>query len=171
MFKDYYKILNIPQNATKDEIRVAYRNLCKQFHPDINSDADATAKMQDINEAYELLKDPLKRQRYDEEYARFTTYKQTANNATSSSQDAHQTSQSSNGRKSYTYESYDIQDEYVKRDVDEARKKAEDYINELISSMGESAKKAAKGAWDGVWPYLLLGLIGIIISFLMFNAY
>lgn len=62
-YKDYYTILGIPRTATAKEIKSAYRQLAKKYHPDINPQhAD---KFKDINEAFEVLGDEAKRQRYD----------------------------------------------------------------------------------------------------------
>lgn len=177
MFKDYYKILGVPTSATSDEVRLAYLNLCKQWHPDVNADADATAKMQDINEAYLILKDPVKRQRYDKEYLRFKACGQQENRESDKESQTHQAEQhqtSSYQRQSYhryRHYEYDIKDEFVKRDVEEARNKAEDYINELIDSIKNSSEQAAKGALEGCFPYLIIGLIGTLISFIIFSLY
>ena len=66
-YKDYYKILGVSKNATEDEIKKAYRKLAKQYHPDTNkNNPEATEKFKEINEAYEVLKDPGKRARYDQ---------------------------------------------------------------------------------------------------------
>ena len=63
---NYYKILGISTGATPDEIKAAYRKLASKHHPDLNQDAeDATKVMQEINEAYEVLRDPEKRRFYD----------------------------------------------------------------------------------------------------------
>ena len=66
-YKDYYKLLGVSKNATQDEIKRAYRKLAKQFHPDANkNNPEATEKFKAIGEAYEVLKDPEKRSRYDQ---------------------------------------------------------------------------------------------------------
>lgn len=62
--KDYYTILGVPPASSKEQIRAAYRQLAKQYHPDRMPDADPL-KMQEINEAYDVLGDPLKRANYD----------------------------------------------------------------------------------------------------------
>ncbi|MCL2767814.1 MAG: DnaJ domain-containing protein, partial [Synergistaceae bacterium] len=64
-YKDYYKILGIEHNATSEQIRKAHRKLAKKYHPDVNKEAGAEQKFKDVNEAYEVLKDPDKRQKYD----------------------------------------------------------------------------------------------------------
>jgi len=62
---DYYAILGVSRNATDSAIKKAYRELSFNTHPDRNSSPDASTKMQQLNEAYETLKDPQKRQQYD----------------------------------------------------------------------------------------------------------
>lgn len=64
-YKDYYKILGVTNEASTEEIRKAYRKLAKQYHPDINKGAGAEEKYKEINEAYEVLKDKEKREKYD----------------------------------------------------------------------------------------------------------
>ncbi|MFH1928957.1 MAG: molecular chaperone DnaJ [Chloroflexota bacterium] len=63
--RDYYEVLDVPRNATGDKIRRAYRNLARQYHPDVNSSPDAEGRIKEINEAYEVLSDQEKRSRYD----------------------------------------------------------------------------------------------------------
>lgn len=64
-YKDYYKILGIDKKATEAEVKSAFRKLARKYHPDVNKAPDAVDKFKDINEAYEVLSDKEKRQRYD----------------------------------------------------------------------------------------------------------
>lgn len=67
-FIDYYQVLAIAKTATPKEIKTAYRKLARKHHPDINpNDKDANAKFQQINEANEVLSDPDKRTKYDQQ--------------------------------------------------------------------------------------------------------
>ena len=64
--RDYYDILGISKDATEDEIKSAYRNLAKKYHPDLNpGDEEAENNFKEAAEAYEILSDPSKRRRYD----------------------------------------------------------------------------------------------------------
>lgn len=63
--RDCYEVLGIKKGATKDEISSAYRKMAKKYHPDINHDPDAPKKFEEIQEAYDILKDDNKRAAYD----------------------------------------------------------------------------------------------------------
>lgn len=65
-YKDYYKILNVPETASVDEIKKAYRKLARKYHPDISKEQNAESRFKEIGEAYEVLKDPKKRSGYDQ---------------------------------------------------------------------------------------------------------
>jgi len=64
-YKDYYEILGISRTATAKEVQAAFRKLARKFHPDVNKATDAAERFKEINEAYEVLRDPEKRQLYD----------------------------------------------------------------------------------------------------------
>ncbi len=65
-FKDYYAILGVSRDASKDEVKGAYRRLARKYHPDVSSEHDAEARFKEVSEAYEVLQDPEKRRAYDE---------------------------------------------------------------------------------------------------------
>lgn len=64
-YKDYYKIMGVDRDASQDEIKRAYRKLARKYHPDVSSESDAEERFQELQEAYEVLKDPEKRAAYD----------------------------------------------------------------------------------------------------------
>ena len=64
-FKDYYKTLGIAKGASADDIKKAYRRLARKYHPDVSKEADASARMAEVNEANAVLSDPEKRAAYD----------------------------------------------------------------------------------------------------------
>ncbi|WP_372719318.1 DnaJ C-terminal domain-containing protein [Immundisolibacter sp.] len=65
-YKDYYKTLGVPREASGDDIKRAYRKLARKFHPDVSKEANAEARFKDVAEAYEVLKDAEKRAAYDQ---------------------------------------------------------------------------------------------------------
>lgn len=70
-YTDYYEVLGVPRDADQDTIRRAYRKLAREYHPDLNSDSEAEERFKEIGEAYEVLSDAEKRERYDRLGARW----------------------------------------------------------------------------------------------------
>jgi curved DNA-binding protein len=64
-FQDYYEALGVPRDASEEDIRRSYRQLARRYHPDVNKEPGAEDRFKQISEAYEVLRDPEKRERYD----------------------------------------------------------------------------------------------------------
>ena len=62
---DYYNVLGVGKDASKEDIKKAYKNLAKKYHPDINKEADAEKKFKELNEAASVLLDDQKKAQYD----------------------------------------------------------------------------------------------------------
>jgi curved DNA-binding protein len=65
-FRDYYKVLGVERNATAEQIKSAWRRLARKYHPDVSKEPDAEAHFKEMQEAYEVLRDPEKRAAYDQ---------------------------------------------------------------------------------------------------------
>jgi len=65
-YKDYYKVMGLEKGASQEEIKRAYRKLARKYHPDVSKEANAENKFKEVGEAYEVLKDPAKRAKYDQ---------------------------------------------------------------------------------------------------------
>lgn len=65
-YKDYYETLGVARDATADQVKLAYRKLARKYHPDVSKVANAEERFKEVQEAYEVLKDPKKRQAYDQ---------------------------------------------------------------------------------------------------------
>lgn len=76
-YKDYYKTLGVSKTASQDEIKKAYRKLALKYHPDkTKGDKQSEEKFKEVSEAYEVLKDPEKRKKYDQLGANWKQYEQ-----------------------------------------------------------------------------------------------
>jgi curved DNA-binding protein len=65
-FKDYYKVMGVPRDATEAQIKQAYRKLARKYHPDVSKEKNAETRFKEVGEAYEVLKSPEKRAAYDQ---------------------------------------------------------------------------------------------------------
>jgi curved DNA-binding protein len=64
-FEDYYSVLGVDRDASQDEIQRAYKKKARKYHPDVSDESDAEEQFKKVNEAYQVLKDPDKRKKYD----------------------------------------------------------------------------------------------------------
>ena len=69
--RDYYEVLGIDRNATEAKIKASFRKLAFKYHPDLNHEDGAEEKFKELNEAYEVLSNPQKREAYDARQARY----------------------------------------------------------------------------------------------------
>lgn len=162
MFVDYYAVLGIQYPSSLDEIKKAYRALSLKWHPDRNHGVDTSQKMIEINEAYYILKDIDKKNRYDIEYNMYkvfennTPYNRT--NQSSSSQEQEKTDSNPCPFTSSQYYSsnYHFHNIKVEDDIKEAHIFAKNLVDEFLREFKESSKRAAKGAWEEMQPYVIL---------------
>ena len=170
MFKDYYSILEIDSNASAEDIKSAYRRLSKKWHPYINPNINVTSKMQDINEAYYILKNEEKRHRYDKEYKNFKYFQQTSTNQKENDYSQTTSSTTNSSSKDYYY-NYTVKDEKVWHDMETARTEAIKLVKKFLNNLKKDAQKAAKGAWEEIYSYLIICIIFIIIGFIIHSLY
>ncbi|KTD44738.1 DnaJ C-terminal domain-containing protein [Legionella parisiensis] len=76
MDKDYYKIMGVSEDASDKDIKMAYRKLARKYHPDISKEPNAEEHFKEMGEAYEVLRDPIKRAEYDNHRKSKTFYQQ-----------------------------------------------------------------------------------------------
>ena len=158
MFTDYYKILGVSRYASDQEIKSAYRAMSMKWHPDKNPNVDVTSIMQDINEAYAILKDKNKRERYDNEYDNF--FKNVYNTSFEHSVE--------NSSQKYKYD-YEVKDDILKEDIAKAKQYAKKLVDEFFKSFKEASQHAAKGAWSEVKGYIYAGILLTILGGIVSN--
>lgn len=160
MFVDYYKVLEISFPSSQEEIKKSYRQLSLKWHPDKNPSIDTTHQMQAINAAYFLLKDPIKKQRYDVEYKTFYNSNQNTSSADSEEVDFNKDSTKDNcGNFYYQQNTYNYHNQKVKDDIYEANRYAKNIVDEFMKQFTQSSHDAVKGAWNGMYPYIIVAFI------------
>lgn len=154
MFKDYYLILEIPFEASVEEIKVAFKKQALRWHPDRNQGRDTKSIMQDINEAYLVLKDAEARVRYDNEYKRFKAYQKKESEFTVAS----------NVEDDFPKESkYEFDDEILKRWMTNAREQASNLVSQTFKEIKIGAKAAGREMFQQFIAFAIIGLIFTII--------
>lgn len=171
-FKDYYKILEIQQTASLEEIKIAFKKQAVKWHPDRNLDTDTTEKMQEINEAYLILKDKDARERYDREYLRYKEFTSQSSKSYSQEKHSHSNSQSANEQKEEKAErpNYEFDDEILKNWIRNARRQAVDLAKQTIREVGELSVTATKAAGSKMLEMFLGYFVVGIIFLLIFKA-
>ncbi len=101
-YTDYYELLGVPRDADQDAIRRSYRKLARKYHPDLNKDEGAEEHFKEIGEAYEVLSDPEKRERYDRLGANWRQQEQQAPDSNFEDFFAHQGYGSDDGRMEFS---------------------------------------------------------------------
>lgn len=155
MIKNYYRILNVSKGASKQEIKSAYRKLIKFWHPDINSNPRAHDKIVEINEAYEILFDDVKRTTYDRLYQYyFETFKM----------QPQETKYSYRGQKSYKDDSEVGRKVNINIEID--LEKLNEWIDAAKTSANEILKKGMKKVDSGLETgFYAVGQVGNCLGF------
>lgn len=164
MFVDYYAVLEINIYATQEEIRIAFRKQALKWHPDRNPGIDTTKRMQEINEAYLILKDAEARTKYDNEYQCFQQFKKEKqdNRQEYQKQDKQQQSEYT-----YSYAEYEPNDDILGKWMENARKQAVDLAKKTMEDFKGISTAGAKAVVNevvaGIGRYVIVSLIIFII--------
>lgn len=150
IFLDYYNILEISIKASQNDIKKAYRNKAIKWHPDKNIKEDTTNKMQEINEAYLILGNPLARTRYDCEYKIFIERRQNEH---------------------VVNEAYNMQDKALEREVSEARIRARDLAKQALDDLIGMSNAAITGAANEIKSYKDLIILLVVVNFIFIALY
>jgi curved DNA-binding protein CbpA len=170
MFKDYYAILNILPTASQDKIKQAFKKQALKWHPDRNPGQDTTIEMQEINEAYLILKDLEAKEHYDKAYIRYKDHLKAREFEMEDFESAyaHNEYEGTNQRESkYEYSDFDIEDDILKKWMANAKKQAVDLAIRTIKDMAtlttEGAKATGKEMGQYTIAYIVIGVVFTII--------
>ena len=163
MFKDYYAILQIHQDATIEAIKVAYKKQALRWHPDKNPGMDTTVQMQEINEAYLILKDEDARRRYDAAYLRFNEYKRAQQQSTKTKEQEKTTTKET----SSDTRDFDIEDDVLKRWMNNASEQAKEMVAQMLRDIRGVSTAAAQGCLQGIFQLILFTIIANVLFFLV----
>lgn len=143
MFIDYYTVLNINKTSSQNEIRLAFKKEALLWHPDKNKTRDTTLKMQQINEAYLILKDQKTKSLYDKEHNLFYQQNKTTQNT------------------------YDVKDDILNNKMKDAQKESVDLAKKPLEEMLEITKIGLI-AFGQAMVLQLINSIGCLFWFLIF---
>ena len=168
MLKNYYSILEVEETSTQEEIKSAFKEQALKWHPDRNKGKDTTNKMQEINEAYLILKDEDARKRYNVEFQNFKKYKwqkereyeEKQRRKTENKKEAEEKTQNE-------YSAYNVKDEILKKWMDNAKKQAVDLAKQTISDLSGMVVTGTKAAFQETRSHFFAYLISAGVMFLL----
>jgi curved DNA-binding protein CbpA len=161
MFKDYYAILDISETASLEQIRDAFKKQAIKWHPDKNQGFDTTEIMQDINEAYLILKDVEGRLKYDKEYNLFKSYKETLNSLKNTKKQAYENNH---------YDGYNIKDFELRKWMHNARNQAVDLAKQTIKDFSGMVKEGCLSSFDLFIKVLVAIIVTTLLWLILFNS-
>jgi DnaJ-class molecular chaperone len=170
MFKDYYIILDIGQNASELDIRKAFREQANKWHPDKNNSEDAHEMFIQIHEAYLLLKDKEARERYDIEYNKFKQYQEQTKSTKSNqykSDSSKFSSQSTNTKYQSETNEYKVDDDLLAKWMSNAKRQAVDIANQAVKDLKGVSGAAANGCVKGLSQALIWVIVLNVIFFIV----
>ena len=147
MFKDYYKILEINFESTETDIKTAFKLQAFKWHPDRNSGSDTLINMQDINEAYLILKDSEAKAKYDIEYFKYKAYLKNQ----------------SKGDEASENQEYQFTDDLLKRWINNARKQAINIVSDSLKEFKIGVKAAGEEMFERAKYFIIAGLLFTIL--------
>jgi DnaJ-class molecular chaperone len=164
VFKDYYQILDISYTSIEKEIKEAYKKQALKLHPDKNKERDTTVQMQDINEAYVILRDKEARIRYDIEYQSYVHFekeKEFSQNKEKKESQKEKTEETENTSE------YKIKDDVLEKWIKNAQKQSVDLALQTIRDLKGVTKAASEGCFTGIVQIIIvIILIPLLVSLL-----
>ena len=143
MTKDYYKILDITESSSTEEIKSAYRHLARKWHPDVAGNTpDIIARFKEINEAYEILSDSLKKADYDKA-RRFYSYAKNSYSKQETKTNYKTTENPNKTSKNFSFKWEDLFSHKKERDVKPPRK-GDDIYSDVEISVFEAVSGTTK---------------------------
>lgn len=169
MFIDYYEILDIDISSTQAEVKSAFKKQALKWHPDRNPGANTNEQMRLIIEAHLILKDPEARKRYNVEYLKYNSFKQSQQKQKqTSSTEKQKEEKNETKQKTKTSEEYSMSDDILNRWMENAAKQASEYLTQTLEDFKGIASVGAKTFVNELVPRLIIGIF--IIIFLSFLA-
>lgn len=177
MFIDYYAILELSFDAPQQSIKSAFHTQAMKWHPDRNPGIDTTNRMQQINEAFLILKDAEARQRYDKEYQRYQEFHKQSQRFQAQKEEKEQEERfSASGARQqrahdfaeeFTDKAYEVFDDTLNKWMSNARKQAVDLAKQTIEDIKGMSKASGKAmgeaALGGLMKYMVFGIVMLVI--------